>query len=193
MTDRRSPAGRFTRGFTLVEVLVAVLLFGLIASIAAALTASSTRSFARTDSALAALANLEDARRLLASDLGQAARRPNLAADGTPSPAFLMLPEGFVMVRRGVSGTLPSVEKLAWGFDGGRLMRQSFPAIDGSPPGEAVVVVPQVKAVRIRVAGPKGWVDSWTPSRPEELPRAVELTLVRADGVPIVMKFLVAS
>lgn len=191
MTAPQTPAR--AAGFTLVEMLVAVLLFGLIASIAAALTMSATRSFARTDGVLASISNLEGTRAVLAADLGQAARRPSLAADGSRMPAFLLTPEGFVLVRRGVGGVLPNVEKVAWGFDGESLLRQTFPAIDGSPPNPPVVLLPGIKAIRIRVAGPQGWQDEWKPQRAEDLPRAVEITLIRADGLPITMKFLVAA
>jgi len=181
------------KGFTLVEMLVTLLLFGIIATVATTLTASATRSFAATDTALAGVTQLEGARAVLAADLGQAAQRPSMAADGKPMPAFLLTPDGFVLVRRGLSGALPNVEKVAWGFDGQGLMRQTFPAIDFAGPGEAMLMVPGVKAVRLRVAGPQGWQDSWKPDRPEELPRAVELTLIRQDGRPVTMKFLVAA
>ena len=190
---RNGPIKRREAGFTLVEMLVAVLLFGIIASIAAALTMSATRSFAKTDGVLASLSNMEGARAVLAADLGQAAKRPSLAADGKRMPAFMLTPEGFVLVRRGVGGVLPNVEKVAWGFDGESLLRQTFPSIDGSPPGPAVVMLPGIKAIRIRVGGPNGWQDHWAPQRPEDLPRAVEITLIRADGVPVTMKFLVAA
>ncbi len=180
-------------GFTLVEMLVTLLLFGIIASVATTLTASATRSFAATDSALAGVSQLEGARAVLAADLGQAAQRPSMAADGKPMPAFLLTADGFVLVRRGLAGALPNVEKVAWGFDGTALMRQTFPAIDLAGPGQAILMVPGVKAVRLRVAGPQGWQDSWRPENPEDLPRAVEITLVRADGRPVTMKFLVAA
>ena len=72
-------------------------------------------------------------------------------------------------------------------------MMQPFPAIDGAPPGQAVVMLPGVKAIRIRVADQQGWQEGWAPPRPEDLPRAVEITLIRADGLPMTMKFLVAA
>ena len=83
--------------------------------------------------------------------------------------------------------------ELAWGFDGARLLRQPFPVIDGAEPGEAVVILPAVRGIRLRVAGDNGWQDVWAPVRPEDLPRAVEITLIGMDGVPVVMKFLVAA
>lgn len=194
MTRRRFLAQRQgEQGFTLVEMLVTLLLFGIIASVATTLTASATRSFAATDTALAGVSQLEGARAVLAADLGQAAQRPSMAADGKPMPAFLLTADGFVLVRRGLAGALPNVEKVAWGFDGEALMRQTFPAIDFAGPGQPILMVPGVKAVRLRVAGSQGWQNSWAPDRPEDLPRAVELTLVRADGRPVTMKFLVAA
>jgi general secretion pathway protein J len=184
---------RVRNGFTLVEMLVALMLFGIIATVATALTVGATRSFAATETALASVTSIEGARAVLAADLGQAAQRPSLAADGRPMPAFVLTPDGFVLVRRGLSGALPNVEKVAWGFDGQSLLRQTFPSIDTALPGRATVMVAGVSAIRLRVAGPQGWQPGWAPQKPEDLPRAVEITLVRADGVPIVMKFLVAA
>jgi general secretion pathway protein J len=180
-------------GFTLVELLVSLLLFGIIATVATALTVSATRSFAATETTLAAVQSLEVTRSVLAADLGQAAQRPSLAADGTPMPAFTLTPDGFVLVRHRDGGALPAIEKIAWGFDGGRLLRQPFPAIDGAAPGTPVVMATDISGIRIRVATDSGWQESWAPSSPEDLPRAVELTLVRTNAVPVVIKLLVAA
>jgi len=188
MTRRRPEAG-----FTLVEMLVSLALFGIIAIVATALTTGASRSFAASEVALAGLTSLDRARSLMAADLGQAAERPSLAADGRPMQAFTLTPSGFVMVRRGVSGLLPSVQKIAWGFDGKQLLRQSFPTVDASNPGPPTILVPQVQAVKLRVADKQGWREDWAPEKPEQLPRAVELTLLRADGLAITMKFLVAA
>jgi general secretion pathway protein J len=180
-------------GFTLVEMLVALALFGIIVSVATALTAGATRSFAASETALSGLTDLETARGLLAADLGQAAQRPSLAPDGKPMRAFTLTPDGFVIVRRGVGGVLPRVEKVAWGCNGEALLRQRFLAIDSGAPGEPVTIVPGVTAVRLRVAGEAGWQTSWEPTELEALPRAVEITLVRANGPEVTMKFLVAA
>jgi hypothetical protein len=50
-----------------------------------------------------------------------------------------------------------------------------------------------IAGARFRVMTDSGWSDSWAPSDPADLPRAVELTLVRQDGVPITLKLLVGA
>ncbi|WP_181160007.1 GspJ family type II secretion system protein [Sandaracinobacter neustonicus] len=180
-------------GFTLVEMLVSLLIFSIIASIATAMTVGATRSFAASSTALAALSDLDRTRSVLAADLGQAAERPSLAADGSPMPAFTLTPDGFVLVRYRAGDVLPGIEKVAWGVVDGQLLRQPFPAIDGAPPGEPLAMLEGISAVRIRVADRNGWRDDWAPRQPEELPRAVEMTLIRAGGVPVTLKFLVAA
>lgn len=181
------------RGFTLVEMLVALMLFGIIMSVATAITISSTRSFATTDDALAQMAAIARARRILAADLGQAAMRPSLAADGGMLPAFTLTPSGFVLVRRGVSGIGPQVQKVAWGLLDGKLWRQTFASVDGSPPGPATAILAGFQSIRVRVAGDSGWQDVWQPERPDALPRAVEISLGDARGRVLSLKFLVAA
>ncbi len=179
-------------GFTLVEMLVALLLFSIIATIATAMTGSATRSFAATETALASISDLEAARALLAADLGQAAPRTSIAADGAPMPAFMVTGDGFVLVRARPDG-MPAVEKVAWGLVDGRLLRQPFPSIDGAPPGQPVVIAQNVAGISLRVAGERGWQDGWNPANAEELPRALEVTLFRSNGAAVTMKFLVAG
>lgn len=178
-------------GFTLVEMLVSLGLFGLLATALTIFSGNATRTFAFTETALARIESLQRMRALMTADLGQAAARPSLAADGGEMAAFTLLPEGFVMVRRGVHGQVPAIQKIAWGFDGQNWLRQSFPAIDGAPPGPATILVQDVRGVRLRVAGKDGWTSDWRPQKPQDLPRALELVLVPARGAPIVMKFLI--
>lgn len=180
-------------GFTLVEVLVALALFSIIAFAATLLSAGATRSLIASDAALSLVSSVERARALMAADLGQAAQRPSLTADGSLLPAFTLTPHGFVLVRRGLSAVVPSLEKVAWGHDGTQWLRQSFPAIDGSTPGEPVVLLRGVTGVRLRVMTDSGWQEQWNPPRPEVLPRAVELVLERADGRSITLLMSVAA
>lgn len=186
-----APAAPVRNGFTLVEMLVSLALFGLLATALTIFGGNATRTFAFTETALAQIESLARMRALMSADLGQAAARPSLAADGGQLPAFTLLPEGFVLVRRGVYGQVPAIQKIAWGFDGKNWLRQSFPAIDGAAPGPATIMVHDVQAVRLRVVGKHGWTTEWKPERPQDLPRALELVLVRHDGTPIVMKFMV--
>ena len=134
------PARPGETGFTLVEMLVSLLIFGIIAGIATAMATGATRSFAASQGALGTVTALDDTRTILAADLGQAARRPSLSADGKPMPAFILTPDGFVLTRYRDGASRPAIEKVAWGQVDGRLLRQPFPAIDGAAPGEATVM-----------------------------------------------------
>lgn len=180
------------RGFTLVEVLVVLGILGILTTIATALLAGATSSFAGTAVALHKTSDVMAAHDILAADLGQALHRPNLDAAGRLQPAFLLQPQGFVVVRGGVVGRLPAVEKIAWGFDGKALVRQRFTAIDEGVPGERTVLIDGVSGVRVKVADANGWATRWRPDDPAALPRAVALTLERRNAPPLTLTFLVA-
>lgn len=181
------------RGFTLVEMLVALAIFGIVSMVGVALASGALGATARSEAALARTDALERARLALAADLGQAVPRVSLSADGRPLPAFTLTEEGFVLVRRGARGLVSPVQKIAWGFDGGRLLRQTWPRVDGAAPGPATVMMEGISAVSLRVRDEEGWQAGWAPGTPEALPRALELTLVPAAGPPLVLKFLVAA
>lgn len=181
------------RGFTLVELLVALMLFSLIALVATTMTASATRSFATSQTALSSLSEVETIRTLLGADLGQAARRPSLAADGKPMPAFTLTESGFVFVRRRSEAAVPELEKISWGLVDGQLLRQPFVTIDSGPPGDAVLIADGISSVSIRVADDNGWSSAWTPQDPDDLPRAVELTIMQRSAPPVTMKLMVAA
>jgi general secretion pathway protein J len=189
----RSGNGFAPNGFTLVELLVALGLFSLIAGAATLLTFTAVRTAAATDGRLADTQALARLRVLLAADLGQAAMRSSVAENGALVPAFVLTPAGFVAVRRGVSGVLPTVQKIAWGYDGTRLLRQGWPAIDGSRPGPAMVLLAGVTAVRWRVFGADGWQQTWQPAAPDALPRGVELMVQRGRLPAVTLRFLVAA
>ncbi len=193
-TDGRNLDPRFvgTQGFTLVELLVAFALFAGLAIAATALSGSALTTFARSETVLASAQSLMRARSLMAADLGQAAPRISRDPEGARIQAFTLTPTGFVMVRRGVAGLDPPLQKIAWGHDGQALLRQSWPAIDGTLPGPPTPMLTGIREVRLRVDGGQGFVDAWLPPAPEALPRAVELTLIPEQGAPIVMLFLVA-
>jgi general secretion pathway protein J len=194
MTRAQSARGApAERGFTLVELLVAFALFALLASAATLLTGSSLATFTRSETVLAEGAALARTRAVLMADLGQAAPRISLDAEGRPIQAFTLTPTGFVLVRRGVDRLDPPLQKIAWGHDGVRLLRQTWPAVDNAPPGEARTMMEGVRAVRIRVDGGRGFEAGWQPSVPQALPRAVELTLEPVRGGPLVLLFLVAA
>ncbi len=182
-----------SEGFTLVEVLVAFLLLAVVATVATLLTGSAVQAFARTETALGALQGLERTRALLASDLGQAVPRVSLGQSGERLQAFTLTPSGFVLVRHGVTGVSPQVQKIAWGHDGTRLLRQSWPAVDGAAPSPPTVMLTGIREVRLRADSGQGFTDRWEPREPQALPRAVEVTLVPEGRPPVTLLFLVAA
>ncbi|QMW21741.1 type II secretion system protein GspJ [Sandaracinobacteroides saxicola] len=178
-------------GFTLVEMLVALALFSLIAGVATLLTLGSARGTAAAGVAMAGSTQLLRTRALLAADLAQAAQRPVLADNGAVVPAFVLTPNGFVLTRRGVAGVTPSMQRIAWGWNGRALVRQGWPRLDGAAPGGASIVLDAVRGVRTRVATDKGWQDGWQAETPDALPRAVELTLLLDGGRAVVMRLAI--
>lgn len=187
MTARRTEAG-----FTLVEMLVALSLFALVAGIGTLMAFTAARSHVATGARLASAQALLRARAILTADLAQAAPRVTHADTGATLPAFMLTRTGFVLVRRGVAGVLPSVRRVAWGWDGARLVRQSWATLDGGAPEPPVTLLTGVTGVRVRVATTAGWSDAWRPQRPQDLPRALELTLGR-DGGAVTLRLLVAA
>ncbi|MCS6987420.1 MAG: GspJ family type II secretion system protein [Sphingomonadaceae bacterium] len=180
-------------GFTLVELLVAFALFAGLALAVVLLSRSALSTFAAGERALASAQAVERARMLMAADLGQAAARLHLDPEGRLLQAFTLTPSGFVLVRRGVRGLDPPVQRIAWGHDGQTWRRQAWPAVDGALPDRPVVVLPGIREVRLRVDAGQGFVEAWRPPSPEALPRALELTLVPAEGAPLRLLFLVAA
>ena len=88
--------------------------------------------------------------------------------------------------------TVPSLEKLEYWVVGGRLERRGYPELDGSIPSQPAVLVEDVIDARFRFRDEHGaWRDDWTGKRADALPRAVELTLVRATQPPVTFNFLV--
>lgn len=179
-------------GFTLIELLVALALLGLLTTAVTGLVSGASLSLATIGTTVGRLTALDTTRRLLAADLGQALHRPSIGPDGGLQPAFLATDEGFLFVRGGLSGVSPPLAKVAWGFDGTALVRQTFTAVDGGQPGGKTTILPGVTAFHVRLAGPKGWEEAWTPDTPESLPLALEATITRRHGGPVTLKFLVA-
>ncbi|WP_068072587.1 type II secretion system minor pseudopilin GspJ [Novosphingobium lentum] len=190
-------AGRITvsrseAGFTLVEMLIALAIFAVIAGGALALLRFSVdaelASRHRTD-------RIAEDRRFLAvwtADLAQATPRTARDETGTAQPA-LDAPgagTGGLLLRLTRSGWAnvdgaprPSLEKVEYRWQGGKLLRAGYPFPDGAAadPATAVLDAATVPALRFRTRDGL-WHTSWQPERDTELPVAIEITLPRSGG-----------
>jgi len=184
------------RGFTLIELMVALMIFGLIAGAGVAILAFSVRAQGATAARLDDAAALARAGSLLSADLGQALNRPTRDEGGTLLPAFSGDGVSMRFVRGGWSNLdsapRPSVQKVGWLADGGALRRLAYPMLDGAAARPSAPVLSGVRAVSLRYRYRGAWSDRWDGTA-APLPDAVEMVVVRRDGVALRQMFLTGT
>lgn len=190
-------------GFTLIELMVALAIFAMIAVAGVAMLSGAVNAQAAVATKLDGMAAVQRAASLLTVDLAQAVPRISRTETGTLAPAFFARGSGgaatapaLQFVRSGRTNiddaARSTLQKLEYAVVGGRLERRSYPLVDGSQAGAASTILDGVSAASFRFRGPDGaWRDDWTVTNPLLLPRAVELTVVRAGAAPVRMVFLV--
>jgi general secretion pathway protein J len=179
--------GRISNGFTLAELLVSLFIFGLLSAAGVGLLSFSVRAQEAADARLGDLADFRRAGALLAGDLAQVA--PRLARDqsGNARPAFHGVggQQGGIalaFVRRGWENLddapRPSLQRVEYSLTEGRLERRIYPRLDGAAPLAPTTVVDKVRRIALRYRDREGnWRERWDPTKPTELPRAVELVM----------------
>lgn len=190
------------QGFTLVELLVSLLIFGMLAAAGVALLSFSVRA---QDVAGRRLEEIGDFRRmsaLLTSDLAQATPRLWRDENGVAKPAFIGgMGQGapaLVFVRRGwenVDGSdRSSLQKVEYRLSGDRLERIGYRFVDGAPPMQPVALLEGVRSLTLRYRDTRGeWRDRWDPTRPTDMPRAVEMVADIGRGGAVRELFLVGA
>jgi general secretion pathway protein J len=187
------------RGFTLVELMVALLVFGMIAAAGALLLGTSVESQARVTARLDSSAQLRRAHALLSADMAQAVARPTRGGPTGQRPAFVGGGSGPIaaLVRAGWDNPggdpRPSLQRVEYRVEGGRLMRLTAVALDGGEVGNPLVLADGLTAATARYRGEDGWRDVWDPVDPALLPRAIEINLAFADGRSLTQRFMVAA
>ena len=174
-------------GFTLAELLVSLFIFGLLSAAGVGLLSFSVRSQAAADARLGDLADFRRAGALLTGDLAQAAPRMTRDEAGNPRPAFHGVGGergglALAFVRRGWENLddtpRASLQRVEYSFVDGRLERRIYPRLDGSAALPAATVVDGVRRIRLRYRDREGaWRERWDPTKPTELPLAVELIM----------------
>ena len=75
-----------------------------------------------------------------------------------------------------------------WRLAGGAVVRQGYPMLDGAAPLDPAEIVDHVRTLAFRYRFGGAWTDTWQGAADQPLPQAVELTLVRDDGVRFARK-----
>jgi len=162
---RPDPALR-DAGFTLVEVLVSVLVFSIISAMSVGLLTTALRTRDAHAAAMEEIAELQRFRAVLREDLGQFVGRPGRDADGVRDPTVLIAdPDGadrFGRAEPGADGAVEilrftrrgwanpgalrprsTLQRVAYVYDGERLVRRAWPFPDAAPgtePAERVLL-----------------------------------------------------
>ncbi|KFG89612.1 General secretion pathway protein J [Sphingobium herbicidovorans NBRC 16415] len=188
-------------GFTLIELLVALMIFAMLSAAGVLLLGNSVSAQAQIKVRLDDLAAVQRAGGALAADLGQAAPRISRTEIGTLAPAFWSHREGEAVpvlqfVRGGWDnlGDLPqpSLRKVEYWVRQGRLERRTYAQVDGAAGDEPAALLDNVDEVVLRFRDAQGsWRDEWTPTQPDLMPWAVEMTVTRTGEPPVTLRFLV--
>ena len=188
---------RSDRGFTLIEVMIALMIFGMIAAAGVAILSFSVRAQGATDAKLDQVSGLARLNAALAADLAQAQDRPARDERGVLRPAFTGDARSLTLVRGGWSNfdgaARASVQKVAWRLDGGAVVREGYSMLDGARPLDAGTILEGVRVVAFRYRTGGAWSDTWQGADGVPLPQAVELTVVRDDGVRFRQLFYVGE
>lgn len=188
-------------GFTLVELLVSLVIFGLLSAAGVLLLSFSVRAQAGATERLDQLAEIRRAGALLTSDLAQAAPRIPRDEAGAVQPAFAgSAGQGVILtlVRRGWenfdNAPRPSLQKVQYRLSGDRLERTAYRFVDGSAALPAAPVVSGVRTLQLRYRDRRGeWRDRWNPTRPTDLPVAVEMIIDSQGSGTVRQLFLVGT
>lgn len=194
-------SGERESGFTLIELLVALMIFAMLAGAGVLLLGNSVSAQAQVKLRLDDMAAVQRAAGALAADLGQAVPRISRTESGTLAPAFWSHREGegtpvLQFVRGGWDNLgdtpRPSLQKVEYWVRQGRLERRGYVQLDGAAGEEPASLLEHVEDVALRFRDEEGiWRDEWTPTQPDLMPRAVEMTISRTGAPPLMLRFLV--
>ncbi len=188
------------RGFTLIELLVALVIFAMLAAAGVMLLGNSVSAQGAIRGHLDAMAAIERTNGALTADLAQAVPRVSRTENGLLAPAFFAQPRGedapvMQFVRAGWTNMdespRPTLQKVEYWVRQGRLERRTYPLLDGAQGAQPATLLEGIDGATLRFRDARGdWLDSWIPTQPDLLPRAVEMVLTRTGAPALTLKFL---
>ena len=189
-------------GFTLIEVMISLLIFGLLAAAGVSLLSFAVRAQGATGAKLDQVSAMNRLSSILTADLAQVSIRQTRGQGGEMLPVFVGESGGngatmLRFVRDGWSNLddapRASAQKVEYGVMDGALVRIAYPMLDGAtalPPTAMLDHVRQV-ALRYRING--AWSDRWTGTPQFPVPAALELRVLRDNGIETRQVFLVGT
>jgi len=188
------------RGFTLIELLVALVIFAMLAAAGVMLLGNSVSAQGAIRGHLDAMAAIERTNGALTADLAQAVPRVSRTENGLLAQAFFAQPRGedapvMQFVRAGWTNMdespRPTLQKVEYWVRQGRLERRTYPLLDGAQGAQPATLLERIDGATLRFRDARGdWLDSWIPTQPDLLPRAVEMVLTRTGAPALTLKFL---
>ena len=190
-------------GFTLVEMLIALAIFAMIAGGALMLLRFTVDAEIASRDRTQQIAAMRRFLSVWNADLAQAVPRPARDGAGAMHAALEAptgAPDGVILrlTRGGWSNfdgaPRPSLQRVEYRWQGGKLARAGYPFLDGARPDAAASLAdaPAAPVLRFRTSD-GNWRDRWEPQREAELPVAIELALPRAGGAPLRIVSLVGA
>ena len=191
---RAGAKARPERGFTLVEALLALAIFGVIAVLAYRATSSLASGEAQLSAEAQRWRTLETLFTRIEADFRQAVPRP-VRAGAQLEAAWIGTRSGsasaVTFTRAGSEFTPepgPAGQRVGYRLRDGVLELAYWPALDHDATMRPVVypLLTDIAAFELDYLARNGaWHDHWPLLGEDDLPRAVRLTLVAADGVRV--------
>lgn len=196
------------KGFTLIELLVSVSIFAVLSVLAYGSLDYVVNTDAIASERMNRLSALQKSLLLVQADMEQMRPRPIRDLYGTQQPAMATIdnePYRKLDWTRGGRQTWlntqsSSLMRVAYGLKENKLLRYQWPVLDQAPDSEPLesALLDEVTALDFRFLDEnKTWHNQWppvdfsgsTPSNPEKLPLAVEMTLELKDWGKITRLF----